>query len=133
DVPVGVWDMQACFSRSPPGTLYAQPIAPELSDEAQVLLGPVLLTDAPLCVASRPCEEDADCGAGLTCDESAGRCEAPEDWFDCDGDGARALPRIENEEHRALWASCVSECFQAAGSAAADSTCTASDGNDYDC
>lgn len=133
DVPVGLWDMQACFTSSPSGTLFAQPVAPETPDELPVLLGPVLLSDLPACVPSRPCEVDADCGDGLTCDVDAGRCEAPEGWLDCDGDGARGLPPITNDDERALWAACVSACFEGAGVAAGDLTCDAPDGNTYDC
>src|SRR5690606_31999239 len=100
DVPVGVWDIQACFSQSPRGVLFSQPIAPEMAGEAAVLLGPVLLTDVPECVPARPCDVDADCGSGLTCDEGAGRCQAPEGWRDCDGDGAGGLPPITNSDER---------------------------------
>lgn len=133
DAPVGVWDVQACFSRSPPGTLFEQPILPEVAGEDPVLLGPVLLTDLQACLPSRPCEVDADCADAFSCDETAGRCVAPDGWTDCDGDDVRGLPRIQNEDDRSKWAACGSVCFAAPGTAVGDLSCELDDGTVFDC
>jgi hypothetical protein len=136
DLPVGLWDVRACFSDSPAGDLYAQPIGLEEPGSAPLLLGPVLRTDQQPCIPSRPCRDDDECAEGFLCGEASGRCERREPasgWFDCDGDGRRGLPPLRdlsNQEDLALWRGCRQACaVQPAGEA----SCTAPNDTVYDC